>query len=63
MGELLLGNGAREQALRPFVGFGQNVFLNCPFGHEYLPLLFTFTYLGFTREIALEEFASGIGTI
>jgi hypothetical protein len=45
------------------MGFRQNVFLNCPFDEEYLPLLhplvFTIIYLGFKPRIALEALDSG----
>jgi hypothetical protein len=45
------------------MGFRQNVFVNCPFDDEYLPLLrpllFCVTYLGFTPRIALESLDSG----
>src|SRR5688500_11733451 len=43
--------------------FQSNVFVNCPFDSEYLPLLrpllFTIIYLGFTPRIALESLDSG----
>jgi hypothetical protein len=43
--------------------FEKNVFINCPFDEEYLPLLrpilFTVIYLGFTPRIALEHLDSG----
>ena len=39
------------------MAFDQNVFVNCPFDEEYLPLLrpllFTIVYLGFRPRIAL----------
>lgn len=45
------------------MGFQQNVFVNCPFDDDYLPLLrpllFTITYLGFKPRIALQELDSG----
>jgi hypothetical protein len=45
------------------MGFRQNVFVNCPFDGEYLPLLrpllFTIIYLGFKPRIALEALDSG----
>ncbi len=45
------------------MGFQKNVFVNCPFDPEYLPLLrpllFTILYLGFTPRIALESLDSG----
>ncbi len=38
-------------------GFDQNVFVNCPFDDEYLPLLrpllFTIIYLGFRHDESL----------
>ncbi len=43
--------------------FDKNVFINCPFDAEYLPLLrpllFTVIYLGLTPRIALETLDSG----
>jgi hypothetical protein len=43
--------------------FEKNVFINCPFDHEYYsllrPLLFTIVYLGFNPKIALERSDSG----
>ena len=43
--------------------FSKNVFINCPFDDQYIPLLksilFTIIYLGFTPRIALERFDSG----
>ena len=45
------------------MGFDRNVFVNCPFDEEYLPLLrpllFTIIYLGFAPRIALERLDSG----
>ena len=45
------------------VGFDTNVFVNCPFDTEYLPLLrpllFTIIDLGFTPRISLERLDSG----
>ena len=45
------------------MGFSDNVFVNCPFDEEYLPLLrqllFTIIYLGLKPRIALEELDSG----
>jgi hypothetical protein len=45
------------------MGFHRNVFVNCPFDEEYLPLLrpllFTVFYLGLTPRIALEALDSG----
>lgn len=45
------------------MGFDRNVFVNCPFDEEYLPLLrpllFTMIYLGFEPRIALERLDSG----
>ena len=45
------------------MGFNQNVFINCPFDNDYLPLLrpllFCISYLGFTPRIALESLDSG----
>jgi len=45
------------------VGFDENVFVNCPFDAEYLPLLrpllFTIIYVGLTPRIALETLDSG----
>jgi hypothetical protein len=45
------------------MGFAENVFVNCPFDEEYLPLLrpllFTIIYLGFEPRIALERLDSG----
>ncbi len=45
------------------MGFDQNVFVNCPFDEEYLPLLhpllFTITFLGFKPRIAVEALDSG----
>jgi hypothetical protein len=45
------------------VGFPTNVFVNCPFDSDYLPLLrpllFTLIDLGFTPRIALEALDSG----
>ena len=45
------------------MGFDRNVFVNCPFDEEYLPLLrpllFTIIYLGFEPRIALERLDSG----
>jgi len=45
------------------VGFNENVFVNCPFDQDYLPLLrpllFTVIYLGFKPRIALEALDSG----
>lgn len=43
--------------------FSKNVFINCPFDEQYIPLLksilFTIIYLGFTPRIALERSDSG----
>jgi len=43
--------------------FSKNVFINCPFDDQYIPLLkailFTIIYLGFTPRIALERLDSG----
>jgi len=43
--------------------FNRNVFVNCPFDDEYLPLLrpllFCLIYLGFSPRIALESLDSG----
>ena len=43
--------------------FSKNVFINCPFDEQYIPLLrsilFTIVYLGFTPRIASERFDSG----
>ena len=45
------------------MGFDRNVFINCPFDEEYLPLLrpllFTTIYLGLNPRIALETLDSG----
>lgn len=45
------------------MGFDENVFVNCPFDAEYLPLLrpllFTIIYVGLTPRIALETLDSG----
>ena len=45
------------------MGFDRNVFVNCPFDSEYLPLLrpllFTIVDLGFTPRISLERLDSG----
>ena len=45
------------------MGFNRNVFVNCPFDREYLPLLrpllFTIVYLGLKPRIALEALDSG----
>jgi hypothetical protein len=45
------------------MGFHDNVFVNCPFDEEYLPLLrpllFTIFRLGLRPRIALEELDSG----
>lgn len=45
------------------MGFERNVFINCPFDSEYLPLLrpllFTVIDLGLTPRIALERLDSG----
>lgn len=45
------------------MSFKKNVFVNCPFDKEYLPLLkpllFTISYLGFTPRIAAETLDSG----
>lgn len=45
------------------MGYEQNVFVNCPFDEEYLPLLrpllFTVLYLGLEPRIALERADSG----
>lgn len=45
------------------MGFDRNVFVNCPFDEEYLPLLrpllFTIIYLRFEPRIALERLDSG----
>jgi hypothetical protein len=45
------------------MGFNDNVFVNCPFDEEYLPLLrpllFTIFRLGLRPRIALEELDSG----
>lgn len=45
------------------MAFNQNVFVNCPFDADYLPLLrhllFTIKYLGLQPRIALETFDSG----
>lgn len=45
------------------MAFDRNVFINCPFDHEYRailrPLLFTTIYLGFVPRIALERLDSG----
>jgi hypothetical protein len=47
----------------PKSNFHRNVFVNCPFDDEYVPLLrpllFTLLYLGFTPRIALEKTDSG----
>lgn len=44
------------------MGFDKNVFINCPFDDQYLPLLrpllFTVIYLGFTPRIATETLDS-----
>jgi hypothetical protein len=44
------------------MGFAKNVFINCPFDAQYLPLLrpllFTVIYLGFTPRIASESLDS-----
>ena len=43
--------------------FSKNVFINCPFDDQFIPLLrsilFVIIYLGFTPRIALERFDSG----
>ena len=43
--------------------YEKNVFINCPFDDEYMPLLrpilFTVIYLGYNPRIALERFDSG----
>jgi len=43
--------------------FSKNVFINCPFDDQFIPLLrsilFSIIYLGFTPRIALERFDSG----
>lgn len=43
--------------------FSKNVFINCPFDDQFIPLLrsilFAIIYLGFTPRIALERFDSG----
>lgn len=45
------------------MAFNQNVFINCPFDDDYLPLLrpllFCISYLGFKPRIALESLDSG----
>ena len=45
------------------MAFDRNVFINCPFDDEYLPLLrpllFTTIYLGLNPRIALETLDSG----
>ena len=45
------------------MGFARNVFVNCPFDDDYLPLLrpllFSILYLGFSPRIALERLDSG----
>jgi hypothetical protein len=45
------------------MAFNRNVFVNCPFDSDYLPLLrpllFCISYLGFTPRIALESLDSG----
>lgn len=45
------------------MAFNKNVFVNCPFDDEYVPLLrpllFTIIYLGFVPRIALETLDSG----
>lgn len=45
------------------MGFEKNVFINCPFDDQYLPLLrpmlFTIIYLGLSPRIALERLDSG----
>lgn len=45
------------------MAFEQDVFVNCPFDDDFLPLLrpilFTIIYLGFTPRIALERLDSG----
>ena len=45
------------------MSFAKNVFVNCPFDTDYLPLLrpllFTITYLGLTPRIAVETLNSG----
>jgi hypothetical protein len=45
------------------MGFDKNVFINCPFDDEYLPLLrpllFTILYVGLNPRIALESLDSG----
>src|SRR5215213_3036195 len=45
------------------MAFNRNVFVNCPFDTDYLPLLrpllFCIAYLGFTPRIALESLDSG----
>jgi hypothetical protein len=47
--------------------FSRNVFVNCPFDEDYLPLLrpllFTILRLGLTPRIALEELDSGVPRI
>jgi hypothetical protein len=44
-------------------GFSKNVFINCPFDHEYesllRPILFTIVYLGFNPQIASQRADSG----
>lgn len=49
--------------MSPKNDFSKNVFINCPFDEQYIPLLksilFTIIYLGFTPRIALERFDSG----
>jgi hypothetical protein len=45
------------------MAFDRNVFINCPFDDEYLPLLrpllFTTIYVGLTPRISLESLDSG----
>ena len=44
--------------------YSKNIFINCPFDHEYKfllgPMLFTIIFLGFIPRITLESFDSGI---
>lgn len=51
-----------RSAKRPY-GFEKNVFINCPFDDEYLPLfraiIFTVSDMGFTARCALEESNAG----
>ena len=58
-----MGKGSAK-AINPWEPqFSKNVFINCPFDYNYIPLLrpllFTILYLGYNPRIASERFDSG----